>query len=160
MRTVVFAAMLVTSGAAHAQAPAMRITAETAQAVIAGCIAHDKAAGMDHAIAVTDAGGHLVAALRTERNSPGAMDFAIAKARAASLWGFATAGMEEGARETPGFANAPHVVTVPGGVPLFSADGTMRLGAVGASGTAPADDVKCAMAGIEAAGLRAAPAPR
>jgi len=160
MRTAIIAATIFASGAAHAQAPAMRITAETAQAIIAGCIAHDKAAGMSHAIAITDTGGHLIAALRAERNSPGAMDFAIAKARAAALWGFATAGMEEGARETPGFANAPHVVTVPGGVPVFSADGTMRLGAVGASGTAPADDVACAMAGIEAAGLRAAPAPR
>ena len=160
MRTITIAAALCAATASHAQAPAMRMTAETAQAIIAGCIAHDTAAGMNHAIAVADTGGHLVAALRTERNSPGAMEFAIAKARAAALWGFATAGMEEGARETPGFAAAPHVVTVPGGLPVFSADGRMRIGAVGASGTAPVDDVACAVAGIMAAGLRSEPAPR
>ena len=60
----------------------------------------------------------------------------------------------EGARETPGFGEAPHVVTVAGGVPIFSADGRERLGAVGVSGEAPADDAACAEAGIAAAGLR------
>ena len=159
MRLFLLGALACSAGA-FAQAPAQRITAETAQAIIAGCAARDAAAGQSHAVAVTDTGGHLVAALRAERSSAGAMDFAIAKARAAALWGFATAGMEEGARGTPGFANAPHVVTVPGGVPVFSADDTARLGAVGASGTAPAEDVACAVAGIEAAGLRSAPAPR
>jgi len=160
MRTLVTIGVLVGSAVAHAQAPAQRITAESAQAIIAGCLARDAANNQSHAIAVTDTGGHLVAALRAERSSAGAMDFAVTKARAAAIWGFATSGMEEGARGTPGFANAPHVVTVPGGVPVYSADGTARLGAVGASGTAPADDVACAVAGIEAAGLRSAPAPR
>ena len=59
-----------------------------------------------------------------------------------------------GARQTPGFADAPHVVTVGGGVPIWSADGRERVGAVGTSGEAPADDVACAEAGISAAGLR------
>ena len=44
--------------------------------------------------------------------------------------------------------------SVPGGVPVYSAEGTSRIGAVGASGEDPADDVACAVAGIEAAGLR------
>ncbi|MDQ8757714.1 heme-binding protein [Sphingosinicella sp. LHD-64] len=48
---------------------------------------------------------------------------------------------------------APYVVTVAGGVPVFSADGRERLGAVGASGEAPADDAACAEAGVAAAGL-------
>jgi glc operon protein GlcG len=160
MRTILAAGAVAYSAAALAQAPAQRITADTAQAIVAGCLARDGTANQSHAIAVTDTGGHLVAALRAERSSAGAMEFAIAKARAAAIWGFATSGMEEGARSTPGFANAPHVVTVPGGVPVYSADGTARLGAVGASGTAPADDVACAVAGIEAAGLRSSPAPR
>jgi uncharacterized protein GlcG (DUF336 family) len=82
------------------------------------------------------------------------MDFALAKAEAVAAWGFPTAAMEQAARETPGFANAPHVVTVAGGVPVWSADGKTRLGAVGASGEAPADDSACAEAGIAAAGMR------
>ena len=51
-------------------------------------------------------------------------------------------------RGTPGFAERPHVVIVPGGVPVFSADGKTRIGAVGVSGEAPADDAACAEAGI------------
>jgi uncharacterized protein GlcG (DUF336 family) len=77
-----------------------------------------------------------------------------AKATAVAAWGFSTAQMERSAKETPGFANAPHVVTVPGGVPVWSADGKTRLGGVGVSGEAPADDAACAEAGIRAAGLR------
>ena len=60
--------------------------------------------------------------------------------------------MAEGAKGTPGFASAPHVVTVAGGVPIFSADGKTRIGAVGASGEAPEDDAACVTAGIAAAG--------
>jgi uncharacterized protein GlcG (DUF336 family) len=82
------------------------------------------------------------------------MDFALAKAEAVAAWGFSTADMAEGAKNTPGFAFAPHVVTVAGGVPIFSADGRTRLGAAGASGEAPADDAACVIAGIAVAGLR------
>jgi uncharacterized protein GlcG (DUF336 family) len=88
------------------------------------------------------------------------MDFAIAKAEAAAAWGFSTAQMAESARATPGFAVAPHVVTVPGGLPIWSADGRERLGAVGMSGEAPADDAACAEAGVTAAGFRFAPMGR
>jgi uncharacterized protein GlcG (DUF336 family) len=47
-------------------------------------------------------------------------------------------------------------VTVAGGVPVYAADGKQRIGAVGVSGEAPADDAACAEAGIRAAGLRSA----
>ena len=160
MRTAIIVAALCCGTAAEAQIASQRISAESAQAIIDGCIARDAASGQSHSIAVMDTGGQLVAALRMDRSSAGATEFAIDKARAAALWGFATSGMEEGARDTPGFANAPGVVTVPGGVPVYSADGAARLGAVGASGEAPADDVACAVAGIDAAGLRSSPAPR
>ena len=86
----------------------------------------------------------------------GIMAFAIAKAEPVAAWGFPTAAMAEAARETPGFGSAPNVVTVAGGVPVFSADGRERIGAVGVSGEAPADDAACAEAGIRAAGLRTA----
>jgi glc operon protein GlcG len=73
-----------------------------------------------------------------------------------AAWGFSTAAMADAAKGTPGFANAPHVVTVAGGVPVYAADGKQRIGAVGVSGEAPADDAACAEAGIRAAGLRSA----
>jgi len=152
-------ALLLLVQTAHAQtappAPA-RLDARAAQAIITGCVAHATGRNQSHGIAVVDAGGHLVASLRMDGNGYGIMDFALTKAGAAAAWGFPTAGMEEAARRTPGFAYAPYVVTVGGGVPVFSADGRERIGAVGVSGEAPADDVACAEAGIRAAGLRLA----
>ena len=130
------------------------LDARTAQAIVAGCAAHATPKQQSHAIAVVDVGGNLVAALRMDGNGSGIMDFSLAKAKGVAAWGFSTAQMEENAKGTPGFANAPHVVTVPGGVPVWSSDGTLRIGGVGASGEAPADDAACAEAGIRAAGLR------
>ena len=83
-------------------------------------------------------------------NTHGMMEFALQKARAVAAWGFPTSGMEEAAKGTPGFAEAAYVVTVAGGIPVFSADGRTRIGGVGASGEAPADDAACAAAGIAA----------
>src|SRR5215218_9478995 len=117
------------------------LDARTAQTIVAGCAAHATARQQSHAIAVVDVGGNLVAALRMDGNGSGIMDFSLAKAEAVAAWGFSTAQMEENAKGTPGFANAPHVVTVPGGVPIWS-------------GEAPTDDAACADRGIRAAGLR------
>lgn len=141
------------SVAALAQA-APTVDAKAAQAIVAGCAAHATANQQSHAIVVVDTGGHMVSALRMDGNGSGIFDFAMAKAEAAAAWGFSTAQMLEGARGTPGFDRAPKVVIVPGGVPVFSADGKARIGAVGVSGEAPADDAACAEAGIAAAGLR------
>jgi uncharacterized protein GlcG (DUF336 family) len=154
-RAFMFAAVAILAVSAQSQT-APRLDARLAQAIVAGCAAHAAGKMQSHAIAVVDTGGHLVAALRMDGNSSGMMDFALAKAEAVAAWGFPTAGMAEGAKETPGYAFAPHVVTVAGGVPVFSADGKTRLGAAGASGGAPADDAACVAAGIAAAGLRAA----
>jgi uncharacterized protein GlcG (DUF336 family) len=140
-------------------AVAARLDAASAQSIVAGCARHAAARKQSHAIAVVDPGGHVVAALRMDGNGSGMMDFALAKAEAVAAWGFATAQMEAGARAVPGFSRAPHVVTVAGGVPIYSADGTERIGAAGASGEDPADDAACVTAGIEAAGLRIARAP-
>ena len=151
--------MLMIAAAAVAAVPSQsqtppRLDARIAQAIVNGCAALAAGKKQSHAIAVVDTGGHLVAALRMDGNGSGMMDFALAKAQAVAAWGFPTAEMAEGAKGTPGFAFAPHVVTVAGGVPIFSADGTTRLGAAGASGEAPEDDAACVVAGIAAAGLR------
>ena len=146
--------LLVLAAAPAQSQTAPRLDAKTAQTIVNGCAAQAAAKMQSHAIAVVDAGGHLVAALRMDGNSSGMMDFAIAKAEAVAAWGFSTADMVEAAKGTPGFAAAPHVVTVAGGVPIFSADGKTRLGAAGASGEAPQDDTACVVAGIAAAGLR------
>jgi glc operon protein GlcG len=148
------ALLLAAAATPAASQPATTLDAKAAQAIVAGCAAHATSKMQSEAIAVVDNGGHLIAALRMDGNGSGIFDFALAKAEAAAAWGFSTAQMAESAKGTPGFANAPHVVTVAGGVPVFSADGRARIGAVGVSGEAPADDAACAEAGIKAAGLR------
>ena len=151
MRNVVVGtAALLMPASANAQA----LDARAAQAIVAGCVAQSTLKMQSHAIAVVDTGGHLIAALRMDGNGSGIFDFALAKAEAAAAWGFSTAQMMDAATGTPGFAHAPHVVTVPGGVPVYSADGKVRIAAVGVSGEAPPDDAACAEAGVRAAGLR------
>lgn len=149
----VAAALAFLPGSLHAR-PAATLDAKAAQAIIAGCAAHATSKMQSEAIAVVDTGGHLIAALRMDGNGSGIFEFALAKAEAAAAWGFSTAQMVEAAKGTPGFASAPHVVTVPGGLPVLSADGKLRIGAVGVSGEAPPDDAECAEAGVRAAGLR------
>ena len=127
------------------------LDARTAMQIIDGCTAHARAKNQSHAIAVYDDGGHPVAILRMDGNSPGVTAFAIQKAEAVAHWHFSTANMAASAKQTPGFANAPMVVTVAGGIPVF-ADGRF-IGAVGVSGEAEQDDAACAEAGVKAAGL-------
>jgi len=145
--------LAVFAGPASAQT-APTLDARSAEAIVTGCAADAAAKHQSEAIAVVDTGGHLITALRMDGNGSGIFDFALAKAEAAAAWGFSTAQMIEAAKGTPGFASAPHVVTVPGGVPIWSSDGKLRIGAVGVSGEAPQDDAACAEAGIRAAGFR------
>ena len=149
----VWLAVLAGTLTVPAQAQAV-LDARSAEAIVHGCATHALAKKQSEAIVVVDTGGHILAALRMDGNGSGIFDFALAKAVAAAAWGFSTAQMADSAKGTPGFADAPHVVTVAGGVPIFSADGKVRIGAVGVSGEAPADDAECAEAGIKAAGLR------
>ena len=153
-------ASLVAAGllvATHALAdPPARLTADAASKIIDGCATHARSKHQSHAIAVYDDGGAAVALLRMDGNTPGVTEFAMQKAAAVASWQFSTAQMAAAVKETPGFAFAPHVVTVPGGIPVFSADGKQFLGAVGVSGEAPEDDAACAEAGVKAAGLSSA----
>lgn len=145
---------LMALAAPVAAQPVPMLDARAAEAIVHGCATHAIAKKQSHAIVVVDTGGHVAAALRMDGNGSGIFDFALAKARAAAAWGFSTAQMVQAAKDTPGFGNAPHVVTVPGGIPVWSGDGKVRLGAVGVSGEAPQDDAACAEAGIRAAGFR------
>ena len=130
------------------------LSAQLAQRIIEGCVAHAKAKRQSHAVAVYDPSASPVAVLRMDGNPPGVVEFAMQKALAVAKWHFSTADMARAARDTPGFATAPHVVTLAGGVPILSADGKTFLGSVGVSGEAAQDDVACAEAGILAADLR------
>src|ERR1700722_9850979 len=113
-------------------------------------------------VAVLDAGGHLVAFKREDRSGLLRYDIAYGKAWGALGMGFGSRTLYERAANTPQFFNALYaasggrVVPHPGGVLLRNASGDI-IGAVGISGDTPDKDEAGAVAGIEAAGLKADP---
>jgi uncharacterized protein GlcG (DUF336 family) len=113
-------------------------------------------------VAVLDPGGHLVAFKREDRSGILRFDIAFGKAWGALGMGFGSRTLSERAANTPQFftmlaaASAGRIVTNPGGVLIRNA-GSDVIGAVGVSGDTSDNDEACAIAGIEAAGLKADP---
>ena len=112
-------------------------------------------------VAVLDAGGHLVAFKREDKSGILRFDIAFGKAWGALGMGFGSRTLFERAANTPQFftmlaaASGGRIVTNPGGVLIR--DGGDIIGAVGISGDTSEKDEACAIAGIEAAGLKADP---
>ena len=113
-------------------------------------------------VAVLDSGGHLVAFKREDKSGLLRFDIAFGKAWGALGMGFGSRTLAARAGKTPMFitalaaVSAGRMVPVPGGVLIRNAAGDL-LGAVGISGDTSERDEMCALAGIEAAGLRADP---
>jgi len=111
------------------------------------------------AVAVLDAGGHLVAYQREDKSSIMRFEIAFAKAYGALGMGFGSRGIFERAQKNAVFVGAAEVVAqgrlmpVPGGVLILDAAGE-TIGAVGVSGDTSDNDEIAAVAGIEAAGLK------
>jgi uncharacterized protein GlcG (DUF336 family) len=112
-------------------------------------------------VAVLDGGGHLVAFKREDRSGILRFDIAFGKAWGALGMGFGSRELADRAAKNPLFfgvlasASQGRLVPVPGGVLIKDAAGSV-LGAVGISGDTSDKDEVCAVAGIEAAGLKAA----
>jgi len=110
-------------------------------------------------IAVLDAGGHLVAFKREDRSGILRFDIAFGKAWGALGMGFGSRELAERATKAPLFIDAlttiskGRLVANPAGVLIKDAGGNV-LGAVGISGDTSDKDEVCAVAGIEAAGLK------
>jgi len=113
-------------------------------------------------VAVLDPGGHLVAFKREDKSGILRFDIAYGKAWGALGMGFGSRTLAERAAATPQFftmlaaASGGRIVTNPGGVLIRDAGGNI-VGAVGISGDTSDNDEICAVAGIEAAGLKADP---
>lgn len=113
-------------------------------------------------VAVLDAGGHLVAFKREDRGGFMRFDIAYGKAWGALGMGFGSRQIAVRAAANPTFINAVaavsggRLVPVPGGVLIRDAAGDV-IGAVGVSGDLSDRDEECALAGIEAAGLKGDP---
>ncbi len=113
-------------------------------------------------VAVLDPGGHLVAFKREDKSGILRFDIAFGKAWGALGMGMGSRTLAERAANTPQFftmlaaVSDGRMVCNPAGVLIRDADGDI-IGAVGISGDTADNDEICAIAGIEAAGLKADP---
>lgn len=114
------------------------------------------------AVAVLDAGGHIIAVKREDGASFLRVELAYAKAWGALGMGFGSRELAERAAKTPSFIAAlsavsqGRMVPSPGGVLILGADAEV-LGVVGISGDTGDNDEVCALAGIKAVGLSGIP---
>jgi uncharacterized protein GlcG (DUF336 family) len=109
---------------------------------------------------VLDSGGHPVALKREDRSGIMRVDIATGKAWGGLGMGFGSRELFDRSSKQPMFITAlaalsqGRMVPVPGGVLIRGGDGEVS-GAVGISGDTSDNDETCAIAGIEAAGLKA-----
>jgi uncharacterized protein GlcG (DUF336 family) len=117
---------------------------------------------MPQTVVVLDSGGHPVAAKREDGSGIVRFEIAVGKAYGALGMGWGSRTMMERAAQNPNFltsivaASGGRLVPNPGGVLIRDA-GNAVLGAVGISGDTADNDEIVAVAGIEAAGLKADP---
>jgi uncharacterized protein GlcG (DUF336 family) len=111
------------------------------------------------AVAVLDAGGHLLAFEREDGASPGRFEIAHGKAYGAVMLGMPGSALMARAEAQGYFMAAVNgafggrLVPVPGGVLVMQGDAV--VGAVGVTGDTSDNDAAVAVAGIEAAGFAA-----
>jgi uncharacterized protein GlcG (DUF336 family) len=115
---------------------------------------------MPQTVVVLDTGGHVVCAKREDGSGIIRFEIAVGKAYGALGMGWGSRTMMERAAQNPNFltaiaaASGGRLVPNPGGV-LIRDVSSHILGAVGISGDTGDNDEIIAIAGIEAAGLKA-----
>lgn len=136
------------------------LTLAQANAIVEAALAKGRELGLlPLTVAVLDAGGQVKAMQREDGSSLLRPEIATGKAFGALSLGLGGRELARRAQSMQGFMNAlsdiagGRAVPVQGGVLACDAGGTI-LGAVGISGDVSAQDEACAVAGIQAAGLR------
>lgn len=137
------------------------ITLGQANIIAAAALAKGRAMKFDPlTVAVLDSGGHLVALQREDNSGILRVEIATGKAYGALGMGVGSRALFERTQTAPLFltavmaASGGKFVPVPSGVLIRDAAGAL-LGAVGISGDTSDNDEMAAIAGIEAAGLKA-----
>ncbi|HVR33079.1 MAG TPA: heme-binding protein [Acidimicrobiia bacterium] len=132
---------------------------DTARRIIAAALAEGRELGLKPlAVAVLDAGGHLVAFEREDGASMRRFDIAHGKAFGAIALGVGSRALMTRAEQQPYFVAAAGaaiggaLVPVPGGVLMLDSDGHLQ-GAVGVTGDTSDNDERAAIAGIDSVGL-------
>lgn len=138
----------------------MSLTLAQARTIADAALSRGRERGFDPlTVAVLDPGGHVAVLHRDDGSGILRPQIATGKAWGALGMGFGTRELAARAERLPVFVSAlaavseGRMVPVPGGVLVRDADGRL-LGAVGISGDTSDHDEECAVAGIEAAGLR------
>ena len=117
---------------------------------------------MAQTVVVLDPGGHIVCAKREDNSGIIRFELAVGKAYGALGMGWGSRTTAERVAQNPNFltamvgASGGRVVPNPAGVLIRDAGGKI-IGAVGVSGDVADNDEIIAVAGIEAAGLKADP---
>jgi uncharacterized protein GlcG (DUF336 family) len=120
------------------------LTRDRARAMIDAALAASATEGLRLSVAVTDAGGHLLAFDRAETANLATIDIAIQKARTAVFFQaptrYLTGAMQPGGAIYTAQHTSGGLSPIPGGMPVTDADGVV-IGAVGVSGgTGEQDD--------------------
>jgi len=135
------------------------LTLAQAQQIIAGALAHGRAAGYKPmGIAVLDEAGHLKAFAREDGASMFRFEVAQAKAWGAVGMGASSRTLAQRAKDNPNFyvalaATASGRLLPQTGAVLIKDAAGQVLGAVGASGGTGDEDEAICLAGVQAAGL-------
>lgn len=129
------------------------ITRDSALALIVAARHAARNLGIDVAIAVTDAGGHLTAFERADTTPFLTTEVAINKAWTAASFGLSTLVWNQVVSQaaTAPLAHHPRVMAVGGGVPIVV--GGRVVGAIGISGGNAQQDHDVAVAALEAVGM-------
>jgi glc operon protein GlcG len=150
-QTMIAAAVMLglASASASAQEKKTVLNLETAKKMAAACEAKAKAEGWKMNIAIVDAGGNMKYFLRQDDAFLGSVKIAQLKANTSSSFPFSTKQIGEIAKNVPGIAFVPGIVTFEGGLPIKTGGGE-AIGAIGVSGGTAEQDGICAQAGLDA----------
>jgi len=138
----------------HTRATAS-ITRDSALALIVAARQAATDIGIEVAVAVTDAGGHLTAFERADKTPFLAAEVAVNKAWTAASFGLSTLVWNQVVAQpaTAPLAQHPRVMAVGGGVPVFV--NGLLVAAIGISGGNAQQDHDIAVEAIKAIGLEA-----
>lgn len=144
----------VVSAAARAQEPipyGAPITLAQARKVVDAAEAEAIRQKWPVAIAVVDAGGHLVLFQRLDNTQLGSIEVALQKAKTSALFRRPTKVLEDGLKtggENLRVLKLPQALPIEGGLPIV-VDGKI-IGAIGVSGVKATEDAQVATAGLAA----------
>ena len=137
------------------------ITLDQANTIITAAFAKGRELGLKPlSVAVLDPGGHLIAFQRADGASTLRPQIAVGKASGALGLGVSSRTIGEMAADRPTFVASLGPVSQAGIIPaaggVIVSDGAGNtVGAVGITGDTSDNDEACAIAGVEAAGLKA-----